>query len=99
MALQIEVDAAKIAEFCQKHHIAKLSFFGSVLGEEFSDNSDVDVLVEYLPGHLPDFFVLFDQEDELSGILGRQADMRTPEEFSQRIRGQVISSAHLQYAA
>lgn len=58
------------AEFCQRHHICKLSLFGSVLREDFGPHSDVDVLVGFELGHVPGFFRLFDLEEELSGLFG-----------------------------
>ena len=90
----------KLASFCKKHHILKLSLFGSVLRDDFGANSDVDVLVEFEAGHVPSFFRLFDMEDELSGILGgRKVDIRTPEDLSRYFRQKVVAAAVVQYAA
>jgi uncharacterized protein len=89
----------EIAEFCQRHHIRKLSLFGSVLREDFGPQSDVDVLVEFEPGHVPGFFRLFDLEEELSRLFGgRKVDLRTPQDLSQYFRDQVVASAEVQYA-
>ena len=63
----------RIAEFCRRHHIRKLSLFGSVLREDFGPDSDVDVLVEFEPGQAPGF-AFFGIEEELSQILGRRVD-------------------------
>ena len=90
----------KIARFCQRHHIQKLSLFGSVLREDFGSDSDVDVLVEFSPGHTPGYFSLFDMETELSALLrGRKADIRTSQDISRYFRDQVIREARLVYEA
>jgi len=88
-----------MAEFCERHHIRKLSLFGSVLRADFRPAGDIDVLVEFEPGHVPGFFRLFDLEQELSGIFGgRKVDLRTPEDLSRYFRDQVVARAEVQYA-
>ncbi len=88
----------KIADFCRRNHIRKLSFFGSVLRDDFGPGSDVDVLVEFEPGHVPGFFRLFDMEEELSSLLGgRKVDLRTPEDLSRYFRAEVIAHSLVQY--
>jgi len=88
----------KIANFCRRNHIRKLSFFGSVLRDDFGPGSDVDVLVEFEPGHIPGFFRLFDMEEELSSLLGgRKVDLRTPEDLSRYFRAEVIARSLVQY--
>ena len=88
----------KIANFCRRNHIRKLSFFGSVLRDDFGPGSDVDVLVEFEPGHVPGFFRLFDMEEELSSLLGgRKVDLRTPEDLSRYFRAEVIARSLVQY--
>lgn len=99
MKLPIQIDAAKIAVFCEQHHIAKLAFFGSVLTDRFNDESDVDVLVEFHPDHIPGLFALAGMEFELSDILGRKADMRTPKDLSHYFRDEVVKNAVVQFAA
>lgn len=97
---QIELSKEKIAVFCKKHHIRKLSLFGSVLRDDFGPNSDIDVLVEFERGHVPSFFRLFDMQDELSVLLGgRKVDLRTPEDLSRHFRQSVLATAVVQYAA
>jgi predicted nucleotidyltransferase len=96
---RIAVDRAAIAEFCRRHHIRKLAFFGSVLRDDFRPDSDVDVLVEFEPGHTPGFIRLAGMEFELSDLLGgRKVDMRTPEDLSRYFRNDVVASAEVQYA-
>ena len=95
-----ELPKDKIALFCKKHHIRKLSLFGSILRDDFESDSDVDVLVEFEFGHGPSFFLLFDMEDELSTIFGgRKVDIRTPEDLSRYFRQKVMATATVQYAA
>lgn len=89
----------RIAEFCERHHIRKLSLFGSVLREDFGPESDVDVLVEFEPGHVPGLIRLMDLEEELSGLFGgRKVDLRTPEDLSRYFRDEVAADAEVQYA-
>jgi len=99
MSSRISYDRNSLIQFCRKHHIHRLSFFGSVLREDFGPESDVDVLVEFDPNHIPGFLRLAAMERELSEIIGRKVDMRTPEELSKLFRDDVIASAEVQYAA
>ncbi len=96
--IQIEIPKKKIEEFCRKHHIRKLSFFGSILGKQFGPESDVDVLVEFEQGQVVGFLRLSGMEIELSEILGRKVDLRTPAELSRYFRQDVLDSAEVQYA-
>ncbi len=95
---QIEIPKEKIEAFCRRHHIRKLSLFGSVLREDFGPDSDVDVLVEFERGQTVGFLRLAGMEIELSGILKRKIDLRTPAELSRYFRQQVLDSAEVQYA-
>jgi uncharacterized protein len=89
----------RIAEFCERNHILKLCLFGSVLRKDFGPESDVDVLVEFDPGHVPGFFRLFDLEEELSKLFGgRKVDLRTPQDLSRYFRDEIVASAEVQYA-
>ncbi|MGD0951851.1 MAG: nucleotidyltransferase family protein [Methanotrichaceae archaeon] len=74
---RISVNKEKIAEFCRRHHIRRLSLFGSVLRDDFGPASDVDVLVEFEPGHIPGL-AFFSMEEELSQMIGRKVDLNTP---------------------
>ncbi len=90
--IPITVDEERLAEFCRRHHIERLCLFGSVLREDFLADSDVDVLVQFEPGHTPgwDFFGM---QDELSGIFGRQVDLNTPAFLSRYFRTEVLNHA------
>jgi len=97
MAARIFVDHQKIVDFCRHHHIRRLAFFGSVLRNDFRPESDVDVLVEFEPGHVPGLAFL-SMEEELSRILGRKVDLNTPGFLSPHFRDQVLAEAEVQYA-
>lgn len=98
MPSRISVDHAGLAAFCQRHHISRLALFGSVLRDDFRPNSDVDVLVEFEPGHVPGFSFVTVQ-DELSELLGRRVDLHTPASLSRHIRDDVVREAEICYAA
>ncbi len=95
---QITVPKEKIGDFCKKFHIRKLLFFGSVLRKDFGPGSDVDVLVDFEPGQVVGFLRLAQMEIELSNILKRKVDLRTPAELSRYFRQEVLDSAEVQYA-
>ena len=94
----IAIDREKLAEFCQRNHIRKFSLFGSILRDDFGADSDVDVLVEFEPGHVPGlrFFAL---ESELSSLWGRKVDLNTPDFLSPYFRGRVLAEAEVHYVA
>jgi uncharacterized protein len=94
---RIQVPQEAIAAFSRRHHIRKLSFFGSVLSDSFHSNSDIDVLVEFEPGHIPGLKYIRIQ-DELSSILGgRKVDLVTPKFLNHRIREKVMNEAEAQF--
>ena len=92
------ISVIKITDFCRRNRIVKLSLFGSVLGEDFNEGSDIDVLVEFEPTQVPGFLGLAGMEMELSELPGgRKVDMRTPDELSRYFRNEVVASAETQY--
>jgi predicted nucleotidyltransferase len=96
--LCIEILKGEIARFCQRHHIRKLSLFGSVLRDDFTPQSDIDFLVEFEPGKTPGYFKIVSMEMELSELLeGRKIDLRTPNELSVYFRDRVMAEAVVQY--
>lgn len=97
---QVSLDREEIAGFCRKHHVRRLSLFGSVLRDDFGPDSDVDVLVEFEPGHVPGLLRVARMERELSGLFaGRKVDLRTPADLSRYFREEVLSTAEVQYDA
>jgi predicted nucleotidyltransferase len=96
---QIAVSKERLEEFCRRNHIRKLSLFGSVLRDDFRSDSDVDVLVEFEPDHVPGFIALFTMEQELSRLLGgRKVDLITEKFLNRRIKDRVLAAAEVQYA-
>lgn len=94
----IKIPEKKIAGFCKKNHIKKLSFFGSILRDDFRQESDVDILVEFDSEHIPGLITLAGMEIELSKILDRKVDLRTAQDLSSYFRQAVIDGSVIQYA-
>jgi len=87
-----------IADFCRRNHIRKLSLFGSVLRNDFRRDSDVDVLVEFDPGHTVGFEI-FDMEEELSHLFGgHKIDIVSEKYLNRRLRQRILDTAEVQYA-
>jgi uncharacterized protein len=95
---QIAVPREQIEEFCRRHHIRRLSLFGSVLRSDFGPESDVDILVEFDPGFVPGL-AFFGMEQELSQIIGRKVDLDTPAFPSSYFREEALDTAEDQYVA
>jgi predicted nucleotidyltransferase len=98
-AIEQHIPKDKLEEFCQRHHIRKLSLFGSALRGQLHPDSDIDLLVEFESGHVPGLITLAGMEIELSKMLGRKADLRTPRDLSRYFRDQVVNTAEVQYEA
>jgi uncharacterized protein len=82
----------RIVDFCRRHHVARLSLFGSILRADFTPESDVDVLVEFETGRTPGL-EFFGMGDELGEIIGRRLDLNTPEFLSRYFRDEVLAEA------
>ena len=95
----LKIPKVRIAEFCEKNHIRKLSLFGSSLRDDFSPDSDVDILVEFQPGVHIGLIKLAGLEIELGEILGRKVDLNTPGFISNYYREEVLAEAEVQYDA
>ncbi len=95
---RIEIPQAEIEDFCRRNHISRLALFGSVLREDFTDKSDVDVLVEFEPGHTPGL-AFFSMQRELSELLGRTVDLNTLGFLSPYFRDEVLAEAEDRYVA
>ena len=98
MSAKIDIPKDRIEAFCRRNHIRRLAFFGSVLREDFTAESDVDVLVEFEPG-VRVGLRFFGMEGELSEILGRKVDLNTPGFLSKYFRDEVIAEAEVLYDA
>jgi predicted nucleotidyltransferase len=99
MSVRIYINREALAALCRRHGIARLSVFGSALRDDFRPDSDVDLLVEFLPGQRIGLFGLAAIERELSEMIGRKVDLRTTPELSPRFRDEVLRTAAVQYAA
>jgi hypothetical protein len=86
----------QVSSFCRRHHIRRLALFGSVLRQDFGPESDIDVLVEFVPGHTPGL-TFFTMQAELSEILGGPVDLNTPGFISPYFRRQVQAEAVVLY--
>jgi uncharacterized protein len=89
----LQIADSVLAAFARRHGIARLALFGSVLRGDFDENSDVDILVEFEPGHTPGLFALAAMERELEAIIGRTVDLRTYHDLSRYFRDNVVASA------
>ena len=87
-----------LAEFCLANQVSRLSLFGSILRDDFRPDSDVDVLVEFLPDARVGLLSMARMERELGELIGRKVDLRTPLDLSRYFRDQVLAEAELQYA-
>mgnify|MGYP002403873099 CR=1 FL=1 len=82
-----------IRAFCERHHIQRMALFGSVLRDDFrsggDDPSDIDVLVEFEPGHTPGW-AYYTWGEELAALIARKVDLLTREELSRQYRDRVL---------
>ena len=95
----IDLPSHQVEAFCRRHHIRKLAVFGSALREDFTPGSDVDVLVDFEPGHVPGLIRFSGMELELSDLLGRKVDLNTLGTLSPYFRDEVMSKAQVRYVA
>jgi predicted nucleotidyltransferase len=93
----ISIPQAELESFCQRHPVRRLALFGSVLRGDFTPISDIDVLIEFLPGAKIGYFKLVEMQLELSAIFRREVDLRTPEELSLYFRQDVLDGSILLY--
>lgn len=96
---QVDTHIPAIAEFCRQNGIKRLSLFGSALREDFSEESDLDVLVDFEPGRAPGFIGFARLQMELSAIFGRSVDLKTPADLSHYFRDEVLREARPLHAA
>jgi len=96
---RLAIDEDQLARFCRQRHIRRLSLYGSTLSGTARPDSDVDLLVEFDPGHEPGLIGLAEMEAELAALLGaRKVDLRTPGDLSRHFRDRVLRTAEVQYA-
>ena len=94
MPARIEIPHDEIAEFCRRNHIRRMALFGSVIRDDFTPESDVDVLVEFAPGRTPGLCLLRHGEGHCQKIIGRRVDLNTPSDgLSKYFRREVLAEA------
>ena len=98
-SLEQSMSKDRLVAFCRRHHIRRLSVFGSAIRGQLRPDSDIDLLVEFEPNRTPGLFSIIKMEMELAETLGRKVDLRTPEDLSQYFRDEVMENAELQYQA
>ena len=100
MAHPVFPDPNTLSSICQRHHIRRLSLFGSTLKEAARPDSDVDLLVEFEPEARPNLLTMAEIEIELSPLLGgRKIDLRTAQDLSRYFRDEIVRTAEVQYEA
>jgi predicted nucleotidyltransferase len=95
--VDITIPQLEIEALCKRYGIRKLAVFGSALRDDFGLDSDIDLLVEYLPGQHVTFLDMVQQEAELTTLVGRTVDLRTPMELSRHFRKAVLANAQVLY--
>ena len=95
--LPIRLQKGKIENFCKKYHIVYLALFGSVLTSNFTQKSDVDILVKFEKKHIPHLFNMIKIESELSDLIGYPVDLKTPNDLSPYFRDDVLTNAKTLY--
>lgn len=94
----VHIPREELAAFCRRHGIRKLSFFGSVLTDNFRPDSDIDVLVQFEPGRTVGLKILA-IEEELGRLLGagHKVDIISEKYLNPRLRDRILQSAQVQY--
>ncbi len=93
---RLNVPAGEVVAFCRSHHILKMSLFGSILRDDFGPDSDVDILVEFHPDHIPGLMTLAGIEIELSKLVGgRRVDIHTPGGLSKYLVDRILAEAQV----
>jgi len=99
VALRIDIDRGKVADFSSRHDVAELAVFGSALRDDFGPHSDIDILVTFKPGARVTLFDLVEMADELSSLFGRPVDLVPKNGLKPRIRRSILESSQVFYAA
>ena len=94
---RVNIIEEQITDFCQRNHIKKLAFYGSVLKDDFRPDSDIDILVELEPGAPVGLLEMAEMEIELSEMIGRKVDLQTPQDLSKYFRNKVVAEAEVMY--
>ena len=99
MHKSLNLDEATVTRFCERHHIRRLSLFGSQMKGTARPDSDIDLLVEFELERVPGLIGIAAMEIELADLLGgRRVDLRTAPDLSRYFRDEVVRTAEVQYA-
>ena len=98
MTARIPIPAAEIAEVCRRYRVHRMALFGSVIRDDFTPESDVDVLVQFEPGYAAGF-EFFDMRYELIDLFNREVDLHTPASLSPYFRQEVLDEAEEIYVS
>jgi uncharacterized protein len=99
LAAEASINETVLRAFCREHGIRSLRLFGSAARNELRHDSDIDLLVEFEPGHTPGLLGVAKLELELQELLGREVDLRTIGDLSPHFRDDVIAVARVLYDA
>lgn len=99
MLLHVQIDEPRLAAFCGRWQVAELALFGSVVRDDFRPDSDVDVLVAFLPEARREFVDLEDMAVELADLFGRPVGVVSMRGLRPRLREEVLRDARVVYAA
>lgn len=98
--INVSIDIQRIEEFCRRWKVRELSLFGSVLREDFQIDSDIDVLVDLIPGHGLTLYDWLDMIEELQVIFGRRVDLVSKSGIRNPLRRrEILRAAEAVYAA
>jgi len=95
----IELSESALADICRRYHIKELSLFGSTARGEARPDSDIDLLVEYVPNSGIGLFEHVDAEQELGALFGKKVDLVSKRGLKERIRREILADARVIYAA
>ena len=97
---EIDIRDSKLSEFCRKWKVKELSLFGSILRDDFSPDSDIDVLVVFQPDDPWSLWDLMDMKEQLEVLFGRSVDLVEKEALRNPWRKrQILSTYEVVYAA
>ena len=96
--IRINIPKEQLAQFCETYHVRRISLYGSALRDDFGPDSDIDILIDFEPGFKAGLLKMARMENELSDMLGRKVDLRTPGDLSRYFRQEVLESAEVAYA-
>ena len=97
--VKVPVPREAVTEFCQRHRVRELALFGSVLRDDFTEQSDVDILIDFLPDTKVTFFHLADMENELETVFRHKIDLVLKNTLHRRVAAEVLASREVLYVA